>query len=117
MNKPDGILHPKRLKSWKIVTSTTFDLTILAIIVLNIVQMGISFENQPILYSYLLDLSNYFFTFVFTIEMLLKMRAFSWRYFETTWNKFDCFIVISSLLDIVISLSPTEGNEALSIGP
>jgi hypothetical protein len=47
MNKPDGTIHPKRLYYWKIVTSMPFDLGILAIIVLNIVQMGISFENQP----------------------------------------------------------------------
>lgn len=51
MNKPDATIHPKRLYYWKIVTSMPFDLGILAIIVLNIVQMGISFENQPLLYS------------------------------------------------------------------
>jgi voltage-dependent calcium channel L type alpha-1D len=69
------------------------------------------------LYTYLIDLSNYFFTAIFTIEMILKMQAYSWRYFETAWNKFDFFIVMASLLDIIISMTPTEGNEVLSVGP
>ena len=45
MNKPDGNVHPKRLYYWKIVTSAWFENSILAIIVLNIVQMGITYEN------------------------------------------------------------------------
>ena len=51
------------------------------------------------------------------MEMYLKMRAFSYRYFETTWNKFDFFIVMSSLIDMVLSLTPSSGNSALSVGP
>ena len=117
MNKPDGHVHPKRLYYWKIVTSSWFENAILGVIVLNIVQMGISFENQPPMYSFFLELSNYAFTFIFFMEMYLKMRAYFWRYFETTWNKFDFFIVMSSLVDIIFSLSPSDGNEALSVGP
>lgn len=45
----------------------------MAVIVLNIVQMGMSYENEPILYTWLIDLSNYFFTAIFLIEMILKM--------------------------------------------
>lgn len=47
------------------------------------------------------------------------MRAFSYRYFETTWNKFDFFIVVTSLIDIAIEFASAgqEQNEALSVGP
>lgn len=45
MNKPDAIAHPKRLYYWKIVTSLPFEIFILAVIVLNIIQMGISYET------------------------------------------------------------------------
>jgi len=99
------------------VNSIPFDIGIMVVIVLNIVQMGMSYENEPILYTWLIDLSNYFFTAIFLIEMILKMRAYSWRYFETTWNKFDFFIVMASLLDMLLAWTPTEGNEALSVGP
>jgi hypothetical protein len=119
MNKPDGSVHPKRLYYWKIVTSNWFDLTIMAIIVLNIVQMGMMFENEPPLYTLLIDYSNYVFTLIFTVEAYLKLRAFSYRYFETTWNKFDFFIVVTSLMDIAIELSSKgqKQNEILSVGP
>jgi len=43
--------------------------------------MGINFENAPVLYAWLLDQTNYFFTVVFIFEMLLKMQAYNWRYF------------------------------------
>lgn len=116
MNKPDAIAHPKRLYYWNIVTSFPFEIVILSVIVLNIIQMGISYETQTLLYTELLNYSNYFFTAFFFIEMYLKMRAFSFRYFETAWNKFDCFIVTTSLLDIVISMIPNTSG-ALSAFP
>lgn len=50
MNKPDHLKHPKRFKYWRIVTSKPFDLFIMGVIVLNIVQMGINFENAPAVY-------------------------------------------------------------------
>lgn len=80
-------------------------------IVLNIVQMGIMFENEPVLYTQLLDYSNYIFTFIFTMEAYFKLRAFSYRYFETAWNKFDFFIVVTSLMDIIIGFTSNEGEE------
>lgn len=47
MNKPDFLKHPNRYKYWRIVTSKPFDLFITGVIVLNIVQMGINFEDAP----------------------------------------------------------------------
>ncbi len=45
MNKPDAIAHPKRLYYWNIVTSLPFEILILSVIVLNIIQMGIQYET------------------------------------------------------------------------
>jgi hypothetical protein len=81
MNKPDYRVHPRRFKAWNIVNSIGFEIFIMAIILLNVVQMGINFENAPVLYAWLLDQTNYFFTVVFIFEMLLKMQAYNWRYF------------------------------------
>ena len=78
------------------------------------------FDDEWPLYTQLLNYSNYVFTAIFTVEAYLKLRAYSYRYFETTWNKFDFFIVITSLIDIVIEFSTKEGeetNEFLSLLP
>lgn len=79
--------------------------------------MGINFENAPVLYAWLLDQTNYFFTAIFIIEMLLKLQAYNWRYFETAWHKFDFFIVSASLVDILLSFFPSNGSGAMSMIP
>jgi len=35
--------------------------------------MGITFENEPPQYTAFLDITNYIFTAIFAIEMILKM--------------------------------------------
>lgn len=45
MNKPDSKTHPRRLYYWNIVTSNKFELFILGVICLNIMQMAISYET------------------------------------------------------------------------
>jgi hypothetical protein len=117
MNKPNPAVHPRRYNCWIIVNSVYFDLGIMAVIVLNIIQMGMSFENEPPLYTQLMGFANYVFTVIFFAEMVLKMLAYSYRYFETTWNKFDFFIVIASIIDIIIEFTPTTGNDSLRVLP
>jgi hypothetical protein len=117
MNKPDLHKHPNRYKYWRIVTSKPFDFFIMGVIVLNIVQMGINFENAPFLYIQLLDISDYFFTVIFIVEAYLKIRAYAWRYFDTLSNKFDAFIVISSVADIIMSFTMTDMSSTFSLGP
>ena len=64
-----------------------------------------------------LEVSNYFFTLVFLLEAIVKLFVYRWNYFKTTWNKFDFFVVISSLIDLALELSlPKQegGNEESS---
>ena len=42
------------------------------------------------------------FTIIFIIEAVLKLIAYGKSYFENSWNKFDFFVVSSSILDIVM---------------
>jgi len=51
------------------------------------------------------------------VEAILKMIAFGWSYFGTTWNKFDFFVVTSSLLDLAMDQLDAESMEAFAIGP
>ena len=51
-----------------------------------------------------MEITNYVFTAIFVVEAALKLFAFGWSYFGTSWNKFDFFVVISSILDIGLSL-------------
>jgi len=52
-----------------------------------------------------MDFLNYIFTLIFILEACIKIFAFGWAYFDTSWNKFDFFVVISSIMDIFLSAS------------
>lgn len=47
----------------------------------------------------MLDSSNQFFVIFFTIELILKITAYGFKYYwYVNWNKFDFIIVILSLI-------------------
>ena len=47
--------------------------------------------------------ANITFVSLFSIEMLLKIYALGWRkYFKSLFNRFDCFVVILSILEIIL---------------
>lgn len=105
--KPEIIKTPKNIISQFLYKYTKpeskFDFFIMICIILNMLQMAINFEGMSDEYSKGLEYSNYFFTGIFAIEAVLKIIGNGWAYFAPTWHKFDLFVVISSLLDIVLS--------------
>jgi hypothetical protein len=105
-----------RFKIWRLVNSNVFDITIMVFIVLNMVQMACDFEGAPPLVVILLRLSNYIFTFVFFSETVLKLLAYGWSYFHTSWNKFDFFVVAASLFDLGLEFIDAEDMKDLPIG-
>ena len=59
-----------------------------------------------------LKVSNYFFTAVFFVEACLKIYVYRSHYLKTGWNKFDFFVVVSSLIDLTLEflLPKPEGG-------
>ena len=65
-----------------------------------------------------LRVTNYFFSAVFLVEAIMKLFVYRWAYFYTGWNKFDFFVVISSLFDIGMKFLPQGGdNQVLQVVP
>jgi len=46
---------------------------------------------------------NLFFTVVFLIEAVMKILAWRRSYFKEGWNRFDFFIVVISVIELVIT--------------
>ena len=121
-------LNP-RLYVWGIVNSDVFEITIMVCIVLNMLQMALDHEGALPGMIMFLRISNYFFTAVFLIEALVKLYVYRVSYFYTAWNKFDFFVVISSLIDLGLEFAIPEpegggqegtessNSEILSVGP
>ena len=92
-----------RLKLYKLVTSNFFETSIITVIFLNMLQMAVAYEGSTQFVNYFLDLTNYIFTVIFIVEAALKIFVFGWAYFKTGWNRFDFFVVICSIFDIMMT--------------
>ncbi|XP_043997145.1 voltage-dependent T-type calcium channel subunit alpha-1H-like [Gambusia affinis] len=91
---------PIRRKLETVVTGNFFNRFITVAILLNILTMAIEHHNQPELMTMALQMSNYVFTAVFAVEMVLKLMALGSDYFTDWSNNFDCLIVIISLWEL-----------------
>ena len=67
---------------------------------LNMIQMAITYEGSSNEVNQFMEITNLIFTAIFIVEAILKLFVFGWSYFGTSWNKFDFFVVIASLIDI-----------------
>ncbi|XP_054899986.1 voltage-dependent T-type calcium channel subunit alpha-1H-like [Poeciliopsis prolifica] len=88
----------RRLKM--LVTGDWFNRFITAAIFLNILSMAVEHHEQPEMMTKVLHISNYVFTGLFVVEMVLKLMALGLHYFTDWSNNFDCLIVIISLWEL-----------------
>ena len=72
-----------------IVVSKLFEIFIMTCIVLNMVQMGLTYEGESTDYTLSLLIINYIFTAVFIVECVMKLLAYGLTYFQSSWNVFD----------------------------
>ena len=84
--------------------SSFLDNFIMIIIGLNMISMAMIYENNHPNYDKGLTIANYVFTGIFIAECIIKLLAYGLvGYFHTGWNKFDFFVVVASILDIIIA--------------
>ena len=115
MRKPKEFIAPPpdsqkvRSNLYAIVMMPKFEMTIMAFIVANVFFMMTEFQGQPEGWTTALEVFNYIFAFVFTVEMIMKWYAMgSAAYFRNGWNKFDCAIVNLTLISLILSWASVE---------
>ncbi|CAH1794430.1 unnamed protein product [Owenia fusiformis] len=87
-----------------------FQRGILIAILINTLSMGIEYHNQPETLTKVLEYSNYFFSGLFCLEMLMKLVAEGlFGYVSNGFNLFDAIIVILSIVELV------QGGGGLSV--
>jgi hypothetical protein len=74
-------------------------------------------EGQSQEFAALLDVTNYVFTAIFFLEAVLKLIGYGGSYFNNAWNKFDFFVVVASLFDVVMSVLGESSFSWLSSAP
>lgn len=100
-----------------LVSSDRFDVVIMSCIILNMFQMGCFAEGMSEGMIWFLDFTNVIFTIVFIVEAVLKLVAFGGSYFENAWNKFDFFVVCSSIGDFVLAAMDSSSLDAVKALP
>ena len=107
-----------RLYIHKIVNSSYFDAFLVFCIFSNIVILSLNYEGSSTYYDTTLENINYLFTLIFIIEFILKIIALGPKlYLDSSWNKLDLFIVVSSILEIFMSVFFNTSHNFLRIGP
>ncbi|XP_049817851.1 muscle calcium channel subunit alpha-1 isoform X2 [Aethina tumida] len=88
----------------KAVKSQTFYWLIIVLVFLNTGVLATEHYQQPVWLDDFQEYTNMFFIALFTMEMLLKMYSLGFQgYFVSLFNRFDCFVVIGSITEMVLT--------------
>ncbi|XP_028397956.1 voltage-dependent L-type calcium channel subunit alpha-1D-like [Dendronephthya gigantea] len=93
-----------RRRCREFVKSQAFYWTVIVIVFLNSLCLAMEHYKQPAFLTLFLDRANKVFLGLFTVEMLLKIYCLGRTgYFGSLFNRFDCIVVLGSLLELVIT--------------
>ncbi|XP_051949885.1 calcium channel, voltage-dependent, L type, alpha 1S subunit, b [Xyrauchen texanus] len=88
------------------VKSKYFTWWVLLIVLLNTLVISTEHHHQSEQLTRFQDVANTILLMCFTMEMIMKMYAFGVRaYFMSIFNRFDCFVVTSGILEIGLVIS------------
>lgn len=80
-----------------------FDLFIMSCIMGNTFILGFNWYMQPESYKTPIDVINYIFMVIFTIEAITKIIAQKKDYFRDSWNIFDFTVVAGTIVILVLN--------------
>lgn len=113
--KPRGRFQQKLQR---VVESEAFDMLIMIAIGLNMVVLAMDYNTAHAKYKSALENCNLFFTIFFIVECFVKLIGMTPQvYFATGWNRFDFFVVLSSLTDIILSKALGQSQKIMRVGP
>ncbi|VVC34211.1 Hypothetical protein CINCED_3A011574 [Cinara cedri] len=102
----DKINRRARRACRKAVKSQAFYWLIIVLVFLNTGVLATEHYQQPKWLDNFQEITNVFFITLFTLEMLLKMYSLGIQgYFVSLFNRFDCFVVIGSITETILTRS------------
>ena len=91
----------------------SFDLFIMLCILANTFVLGFNWYMQPESYETPIQVVNYIFMAIFTVEAVVKIIAQRLQYFKDSWNQFDFTVVFFTI--VILVLNWTGVGESVSI--
>ncbi|XP_045643656.1 LOW QUALITY PROTEIN: voltage-dependent L-type calcium channel subunit alpha-1S [Ursus americanus] len=108
-----------RIFRWKchdVIKSKVFYWLVILVVALNTLSIASEHHNQPLWLTHLQDVANRVLLALFTIEMLMKMYGLGLRqYFMSIFNRFDCFVVCSGVLELLLVESGAMSPLGISV--
>uniref|UniRef100_A0A158P6U9 Voltage-dependent L-type calcium channel subunit alpha n=1 Tax=Angiostrongylus cantonensis TaxID=6313 RepID=A0A158P6U9_ANGCA len=87
----------------RLVKSQTFYWLVILLVLLNTLVLTSEHYGQSEWLDDFQTMANLFFVILFSMEMLLKMYSLGFTTYTTSqFNRFDCFVVISSIIEFVL---------------
>ncbi|ERE68697.1 voltage-dependent T-type calcium channel subunit alpha-1H-like protein [Cricetulus griseus] len=111
-----------RVSCQKVIAHKMFDHVVLVFIFLNCITIAL--ERPDIdpgsTERAFLSVSNYIFTAIFVVEMMVKVVALGllWgehAYLQSSWNVLDGLLVLVSLVDIIVAMASAGGAKILGV--
>ncbi|XP_028900764.2 muscle calcium channel subunit alpha-1 isoform X2 [Zeugodacus cucurbitae] len=100
----DRLNRRMRRSCRKAVKSQAFYWLIIMLVFLNTGVLATEHYDQPIWLDNFQEYTNIFFIGLFTCEMMLKMYSLGFQgYFVSLFNRFDCFVVIGSITETILT--------------
>ncbi|OWZ15606.1 Voltage-gated Ion Channel, partial [Phytophthora megakarya] len=107
--------HPVRRAVFFFVRHKRFDWFIMICITINMLLMASQYYGQSTHQTIIVENLNELFAAIFTTEATLKIIAYGTAYFEDNWNRFDFFVVVSTLLSVVLDSLTTASLQTLAL--
>ncbi|KFD52387.1 hypothetical protein M513_06768 [Trichuris suis] len=88
----------------RIVKCQAFYWLVIVLVFLNTMVLTSEHYGQPEWLDRFQDVANLCFVILFTLEMFLKMYSLGFvNYFVALFNRFDCFVVVSSIVEFALT--------------
>ncbi|XP_042720802.1 voltage-dependent T-type calcium channel subunit alpha-1H isoform X1 [Lagopus leucura] len=111
-----------RVMCQKVIAHKMFDHVVLVFIFLNCITIAL---ERPDIDPHsteriFLSVSNYIFTAIFVVEMMVKVVALGFfsgenTYLQSSWNVLDGVLVFVSIIDIIVSMASAGGAKILGV--
>ena len=79
----------------------------------NTFVLGFNWYMQPESFKAPIDVFNYFFMIIFTVEAIIKIIAHKTHYFKDAWNRFDFTVVVLTAIILVITWAGVGSDLAI----
>ena len=105
-----------RILARKIVKSPQFYWIILFLVFANTLLTATTHHGMPEWWKEILEVTEVVFLAFFSLELLIKLYGLGWHtYFRSSFNTFDCVVVLGSLFEIIYGYYKPDASFGFSV--